>query len=161
MEVNKILSKAKTERKKHKKLFERLNKQSKSTVDSYIHSAHQQVFSCIDCLKCANCCITTGPLFNNKDIVRIARYLKVKPGDFIQKYLKMDEDEDYVLQKVPCVFLDSSSNKCEIYDVRPKACAEYPHTDMKGQMKIKKLTLKNTEVCPAVPMILDAVEKKL
>ncbi len=37
-----------------------------------------------------------------------------------------------VLKSSACVFL-SNENKCEIYDFRPKACKEYPHTDRKKQ----------------------------
>ena len=31
-------------------------------------STHDEVFEEIDCLSCANCCKTTGPLFTEKDI---------------------------------------------------------------------------------------------
>ena len=50
---------------------------------------------------------------------------KIKPSDFTDKYLKIDEDFDYILKKVPCEFL-LKDNSCSIYDFRPKACREYP-----------------------------------
>ena len=97
-------------------------------LDKHIHTLHQETFACIDCLECANCCTTTGPLFTDKDIARIAKHLGIKPSVFTQKYLRIDEDKDYVLQSVPCTFLNDD-NRCDIYEVRPKACREYPHTD--------------------------------
>ena len=66
---------------------------------------HENEFETTDCLKCANCCKTTGPLFTNADVERIAKYFRQKPQKFIAEYLKIDEDNDYVLQQVPCAFL--------------------------------------------------------
>jgi Fe-S-cluster containining protein len=55
------------------------------------------------CLKCASVCKTTGPLFTLADIERVSKYLKQKPQQFIAQYLHGDEDQDYVLQSVPCL----------------------------------------------------------
>ena len=49
-----------------------LRKLRKGDVDRKIHQLHHQAFEKIDCLKCANCCKTTGPLFTQKDISSIA-----------------------------------------------------------------------------------------
>lgn len=114
---------------------------------------HDETFEEVDCLNCANCCKTTGPLFTNKDIERIAKHFKMKPTQFIETYLRVDEDNDYVLQQLPCPFL-ADDNYCLIYDVRPKACAEFPHTDRKKFYQINNLTLKNTEICPAAYKIV-------
>ena len=103
-------------------------RQSKTDIDSDFHDEHKAVFKELDCLECANCCKTTSPIFLQEDIGRISSYLKIKVGHFISKYLEMDEDGDFVLQKAPCVFL-AEDNKCKVYDVRPKACSEYPHTN--------------------------------
>jgi Fe-S-cluster containining protein len=54
----------------------------------------------------------------------VSKYLKQKPQQFIEQYLRIDEDQDYVLQSVPCNFLDNE-NACMIYEVRPKACREF------------------------------------
>ena len=75
-----------------------------------MHQLHEEVFACTDCLKCANCCSTTGPLFTDKDIGRIAKHLRIKPSEFTEKYLRIDEDKDYVLQQVPCAFLEEDNN---------------------------------------------------
>lgn len=146
--------------KNNKKLLQNLKKKNHREVDKLFHEAHDEVFAKTDCLDCAICCKTTGPLFTDKDIVRIAKHLRLTPQQFIEKYLRIDEDKDYVLQKVPCVFLDDQ-NYCTIYEERPKACREYPHTDRVNVQQIFNLTAKNAEICPAVDNILRKIEERI
>ena len=114
-----------------------------------------------DCLDCGNCCKTTSPIFTDKDIERIAKYLKMKVRDFVAQYLERDSDDFMVLKTAPCSFLDESDNSCFIYDVRPKACAEYPHTNRRKFIQIADLTIKNTEICPATYRIVEELKKRL
>ena len=123
-------------------------------MDQRIHALHSDVFSKIDCLQCANCCKTTGPLFTLADITRISKKLGLSASKFQDQYLQMDEDGDMVLQQTPCAFL-APNNECSIYEFRPKACRSYPHTDMENQSKIFDLTMRNAEICPAVFDILE------
>lgn len=48
-------------------------------------------------------------------------------------YLRVDEDNDKVFKSMPCPFL-GEDNLCSIYDIRPKACREFPHTDRKKNL---------------------------
>jgi len=146
--------------KENQQFFKRLKKVRPKMLDKLIHPLHDEVFACTDCLKCANCCTTTGPLFTDKDISRIAKHLKIKPSEFTEKYLQIDEDRDYVLKSVPCSFL-GENNDCSIYEVKPKACREFPHTDRKKQHQLLNLTEKNIEVCPAVYDIVEKLKKEL
>ena len=143
--------------KENKKFFQKLKCIKPKVLDQKMHQLHAEVFSRTDCLECANCCSTTGPLFTDKDISRIAKHLRIKPSEFTQKYLRIDEDKDYVLQQVPCAFL-GKNNRCSIYDVRPKACREFPHTDRIKQHQILNLTQKNVVVCPAVYEIVEKLK---
>lgn len=147
-------------RKDNTRFFKYLKKLKPKVLDKLIHSSHKEVFECIDCLECANCCSTTSPLFTDKDVFRIAKYLKIRPSEFTDLYLRIDEDGDYVLKSVPCTFLDNN-NYCTIYDVRPKACREYPHTNRIKQHQLLKLTEKNIEVCPAVFSIIEKLKLNL
>ncbi len=151
-------SSAKETASQNKRLLLQLKKKKEGALDRQINELDKKAFQTIDCLTCANCCKTTGPLFTDKDIVRIAKHLRLKPGKFVENYLRIDEDNDYVLQQLPCPFLDHE-NYCTIYNVRPKACAEYPHTQMRGQKKMLPLMLKNAEICPAVENILTELKK--
>lgn len=144
----------------NKKYFDKLKKKTPKDIDYQMQGIHDDVFAKIDCLKCANCCKTTGPLFTQQDIERIAKHLRVKPQKFIDDYLRIDEDNDYVLQSVPCTFLDNESY-CMIYDVRPKACREFPHTDRKKFQQISAITLKNTAICPAAFAVVEEMKKKM
>ena len=160
MDLENLKLNSKLKRKENTKFFRRLKTINSKKLDQSIHKLHDKVFSCTDCLECANCCKTTGPLFTDKDITRISKYLKIKPSDFTHKYLKIDEDRDYVLKKVPCEFL-LNDNSCSIYDVRPKACREYPHTNRIKQHQLLEITQKNVEICPAVYDIVEDLKKEL
>jgi Fe-S-cluster containining protein len=144
--------------KENRKFLALLKKKDARKVDDLFHSTHEEVFEEMDCLACANCCKTTSPIFYQNDIERVARSLRMKPGDFIEKYLRIDEDRDYVLKSSPCPFLDGD-NYCRVYDDRPKACREYPHTDRKKMVQITELTLRNTMVCPAVLEMVERLKK--
>ena len=160
MDLDKHKELSKQKRKKNKSFFRSLKKVKPKNLDNIIHNLHDEVFNYTDCLMCANCCKTTGPLFTNKDIQRISKYLKLKPSIFTEKYLRVDEDNDYVLQNLPCIFLNKD-NFCSIYEVRPKACKEFPHTDRKKQSQLLSVTEKNISVCPAVYDIVEKMKDKL
>ena len=144
--------------KEHKKFLVNLKKKPPKNLDYLVQEIHDEVFNEVDCLKCANCCKTTGPLYTEKDIERISKFLRMKPADFEEKFLRTDEDNDKVLQNLPCFFLNED-NTCSIYDVRPKACREYPHTDRKKIYQINHLMIKNTVICPAAYIFLEKLRK--
>lgn len=160
-EVLKNLPKqAKDKHKENKKFFSKLKKKPPKHLDVLMQELHDDEFERTDCLTCANCCKTTGPLFTDKDVKRISKFFKMKPQAFVETYLRVDEEQDYVLQQVPCTFL-GDDNKCSIYDVRPKACAEFPHTDRRKFQQIGDLTLKNVAICPAAFNIVEKMKKRL
>jgi len=159
-EYKKLLNWSDGNGKKIGEAFTRLGRAKKP--DQVIHAAHEEAFSEIDCLKCANCCRTTGPLLQVQDITRISKRLKLSENAFIAQYLRVDEDGDYVFKRMPCPFL-GTDNYCDIYPDRPRACREFPHTDQPGQLKIAHLTRKNARVCPAVSriaQIISAIDSK-
>lgn len=158
--LNDLTKLAKDNHIENKKYFDKLKKKTPKNLDYIMQDLHNAEFKKTNCLDCANCCKTTGPLFTSADIERISKSLRQKPQQFITQYLRMDEDQDYVLQSVPCAFLDQE-NACMIYEVRPKACREFPHTDRKKFQQITDLTLKNIPICPATYNIIEEMKKKL
>ena len=138
-------------------MLNQLKKSRPRDLDDRFHELHEEVFQEIDCLECANCCKTTSPIFIPADIDRIAKGLRMKSVDFIEQYLRVDEEGDYVLKTAPCPFLEDD-NKCFVYEDRPRACREYPHTNRKRMYQIMDLTLKNTLVCPAVGRIVQKLK---
>ena len=159
-QIHSLAKLAKDKHIENKKYFDKLKKKTPKNLDYVMQDLHETEFQRTDCMHCANCCKTTGPLFTTADIERIAKHFKQKPQQFIDQYLRIDEDQDYVLQSVPCTFLDAE-NACMIYDVRPKACCEFPHTDRKKFHQITDLTLKNVAICPAAYNIVEEMKKKL
>ncbi|MBN8577488.1 MAG: YkgJ family cysteine cluster protein [Cytophagales bacterium] len=158
MDLERFRERSKNKLAENKKFLQSLKKKDARLVDDAFHAAHEEVFEEIDCLQCANCCKTTSPIFYQTDIERLAKSMRMRPGDFIETYLRVDEDNDYVLKAAPCPFLDSD-NYCKVYDSRPKACREYPHTDRKKMVQITELTFKNTVVCPAVLEMVERLKK--
>lgn len=148
------LDKAISLKKQNKQLLDKYRREKPKDLDQKFHQAHEEVFEEIDCLDCANCCKTTSPIFLMSDIERMAKSLKLATGIFIEKYLYLDADNDYVLKSSPCPFL-LDDNTCLVYEDRPKACKEYPHTNRKKMHQITRLTGKNSLICPAVTRILE------
>ncbi len=149
---------AKQKKKENQKFLKNLGR--KKNVDDLFHTQHDAIFERLDCLTCANCCKTTSPIFRDVDIDRISKHLQMRPSAFTEKYLHLDEDNDWVLNVAPCPFLDDK-NYCTIYEVRPKACREYPHTDRKNMVQILNLTYHNTLVCPAVAQMVENIKKEI
>ena len=151
---------AQIKQKDHRKFLDGLKKKPPKNLDYLVVEKHDETFREIDCLGCANCCKTTGPLYVEKDIERISKHLRMKPADFETKFLRIDEDQDKVLQNLPCFFLNDD-NTCSIYEIRPKACREYPHTDRKKIYQINNLTIQNTLICPATYVFVEKLKKVL
>ncbi|ADV47908.1 YkgJ family cysteine cluster protein [Cellulophaga sp. E16_2] len=151
---------AKDKQNENKKFFTKLKKKAPKNLDYLMQELHEKEFERTDCLECANCCKTTGPLFTNADVERISKHFRQKPQQFIDQYLRIDDENDYVLQQVPCTFL-GVDNYCSIYDVRPKACREFPHTDRKKFQQISNLTIKNVAICPAAYNIVEEMKKRI
>ena len=142
---------SKDHEKQYKQLLQRADK---NKVLKQLPDFHEEAFSKINCLHCANCCKGYSPRFKTPDIKRISKYVGMKEGDFIEKYLDLDKEGDYVTKSSPCPFLDAD-NYCGIYDHRPSDCARFPYTDEDVILKRPLITLKNSTFCPAVYYVLE------
>ena len=131
-----------------------LHRADKNTVLKALPELHEEAFEKIDCLKCGNCCKGYSPRFKTPDIKRIAKYLKMKDGDLINNYLRVDEDGDYVMRASPCSFL-GEDNYCSIYDVRPSDCERFPYTDEDFLLKRQPMALKNSTFCPITYYVIE------
>lgn len=142
--------------KKYKRFLQRPDK---NKVLKALPALHEQAFKKIDCLKCANCCRNYSPRFKTPDIKRISKLLKMKEGDFIETYLKLDTEGDYVAKKAPCPFL-GEDNFCSIYEDRPSDCVRFPYTDEDIIIKRPQLTLKNVTFCPIVYYVMEGLTER-
>lgn len=144
----------------HRKFLAQLKKKPPKNLDKMVQEIHREVFKEIDCTACANCCKSLGPLFTEADIERISKHFRMKLSAFEAMFLQVDEEGDKIFQSMPCPFL-GDDNLCSIYDVRPKACREFPHTDRKKIYQINHLTLKNTLFCPAAYLFVEKLKDRV
>jgi Fe-S-cluster containining protein len=140
-----------------KKYKNYLKRADKNRVLKELPELHEEAFEKIDCLKCANCCRNYSPRFKIPDIKRISRHLKIKESNFIEKYLTLDEEGDYVAKHMPCPFL-GKDNYCGIYEVRPSDCHRFPYTNEDVFFKKPAITLKNSTFCPIVYFVLERLQ---
>ena len=156
-EYKKILARGLKNKDVNKKFLALFAKKNSQKFDSIIQKIHAEVFETIDCTQCANCCQSLGPRFTTADTGRISTLLKMRENVFIREYLLTDEDGDLIFKKMPCPFLEDG-HLCSIFEKRPKACAEYPHTDQKN---IKHFLLaENTLYCPAAVLIVEKLKEQ-
>lgn len=145
----------------NQKIYKRfLQRPDKNKVLKALPHLHEEAFAKIDCLKCANCCRNYSPRFKTPDIKRISKHLKMKEGDFIETYLRLDEEGDYVANAKPCPFL-GQDNYCGIYDNRPSDCVRFPYTDEDVIIKRPQLTIKNSSFCPIVYYVMEGLVKEV
>jgi Fe-S-cluster containining protein len=140
------------ERQKLYKQF--LQRANKNAVLKQLPGLHEAAFEKIDCLQCANCCRNYSPRFKTPDVKRIAKHLRMKESVFIETYLKVDEEGDFVAKSTPCPFL-GADNFCTIYEERPSDCRRFPYTDEDVIIKRQALTLKNSSFCPITYYVLE------
>lgn len=134
-----------------------LKKADKNKILKKLPELHEEAFEKVNCLNCANCCRHYSPRFKTPDIKRISKHLRIKEGAFIESYLRLDEDGDYVVRSTPCPFLQPD-NKCSIYEHRPSDCQRFPYTDEDVLFKRPAITLKNVTFCPIVFYVLEKLK---
>ncbi|MBD0367524.1 MAG: YkgJ family cysteine cluster protein, partial [Flavisolibacter sp.] len=92
----------KKSREKQKSFKQFLQRAEKNKVLKQLPHLHEEAFEKVDCLQCAACCKNYSPRFKTPDIKRISRYLNMREGEFIDAYLRVDEDGDFVVKTTPC-----------------------------------------------------------
>lgn len=143
--------KTKTRQKEFKQF---LAKADKNKVLRQLPDLHEEATQAVDCLQCASCCKSFSPRFKTPDVKRIAKLLRLKESVFIETYLRVDEDGDFVVKSSPCPFL-GADNFCRIYEDRPSDCRRFPYTDEDVLLKRATLTLKNSSFCPITFFVLE------
>lgn len=147
--------------KEEQKVFKQmLQRADKNKVLRQLPALNEEAFEKIDCLQCAACCKNYSPRFKTPDVKRISKHLGMRESQFIDTYLNVDEEGDFVIKKSPCPFL-GSDNACSIYEVRPSDCARFPYTDEDVLIKRQALTLKNASFCPITFFVLQKLSERL
>ncbi len=145
-----------------KRFLSRLEKQAPKGLQAITVEADKQAWQRTDCLDCANCCKTMSPTYTREDVRRISRHLKMTEGAFREKWLYKDKTGDWMNVKQPCQFLDLQTNMCDIYAVRPRDCAGFPHhVRKKMNADYMHMYKQNIEYCPATYRMVEAVMEKV
>ena len=158
MNIAQLKIKAAAKHKENSVFLAKLKQKPPKKLDQIMEGIHEEVFEKTDCLQCRNCCRTTGPLLLPKDIEILASHLKMRPGKFMEHYLRVDEDNDTIFKSMPCPFL-GEDNSCSVYEYRPKACRIFPHTKRKKIYQINHLTIQNVAICPAAFEVVERLKK--
>lgn len=144
----------------NKKLYQQyLKKADRNKVLRRLPELSEEAFAAVDCLQCARCCKSYSPRFKTPDVKRIAKVMGMRESVFIDTYLKVDEEGDFVVKSSPCPFL-GSDNFCSIYDHRPSDCRRFPYVDEDVFLKRASLTLKNSSFCPITFFVLEKLRKE-
>jgi Fe-S-cluster containining protein len=150
----------KKSKEKQKQFKSFLARADKNKVLKALPQLHEEAFEKVDCLQCAACCKNYSPRFKTPDVKRISKHLGMKESVFIETYLRVDDDGDFVVKTSPCPFL-GADNFCSIYEDRPSDCARFPYTDEDVIIKRQQLTLKNSSFCPITYYVLDRLTQTL
>lgn len=159
--------------KRHKKKFDlqkrslryfitRFENNPPKDIQKMVMKANQEVWNEIDCLSCANCCKVMSPTYDEADIKRITTYLGMNADEFKKKWLYLDKrGKEWMNISRPCQFLDLATNKCSIYEVRPKDCAQFPHTIRRPILDYFHIHKQNIEYCPATMAFIEKLQESI
>jgi Fe-S-cluster containining protein len=130
-------------------------------LDTMVQYLYIKVSSKIDCRKCQNCCKELSPQFNDLDIERFAKGLKMTPRTFIKKYLKKDEDDPelFLVFLRPCPFLGKDG--CAYYGLRPDECRNFPHLEQENFLSRSMSIISDQKVCPISFNVYQRLKLKL
>ncbi len=149
-------------KRKMKRFLTKLENERPRGLDKITPVLEQEVWTEVDCLTCANCCKKMSPTFTKSDLVRISTHLNMTVDAFKEKWLYFDKkDKDWMNVKQPCQFLDTSTNMCSIYEVRPADCAGFPHLSKKKAVDYMHVHKQNIEYCPATFKMVEKMKAAL
>lgn len=117
-------------------------------VEEVVQRIAAEVTAQTDCTACAKCCraLTIAPDY--RDMSDLAVHVGLTTLEFKKKYTRIDSEGDSVLRQRPCPFL--KSNRCSVYESRPKLCRKYPYLDQGDFLGTINRVLRNVHVCPIV-----------
>jgi hypothetical protein len=132
--------------------------------DRILRRIAEEIEGQIDCTQCANCCKVANTQISERDVERLARYLRIQPAKFLADYTSKDDEGETILRRTEeqgCVFLDGTT--CTVYEARPETCQRFPHM-VRGSGSIASRMWQFIDracYCPIVYNSLEAFKKEL
>jgi len=144
------------------KFLQSLKRKKNIKLMPIVKKVDAEVWAETKCLDCANCCRTMTPTFSKAEVKKIANHVGMTYQVYFDKYLKIDEDNgDIVNVNQPCQHLNLKTNKCRVYEIRPKDCSGFPHfvrADFLDQVEVYS---ENLHRCPATLAFVEKLEKEV
>ena len=98
-----------------------------------------------DCSKCpAYCCSYDSIVITKRDLKRLAKHFGLEFDVAEERFTKIVEGEVVLRHKKDkiygsvCMFLDTKSRRCTVYDARPEVCHAYPEFPTCGYYEFLK-----------------------
>jgi Fe-S-cluster containining protein len=116
------------EKKRDENLHFRRFMKSRDHSDRILRRIAEGIEDRIDCTQCAQCCRVATVQVSERDVERLARYLRIPRDRFLADYTMESAEEGRILKRTEsagCVFLDG--NTCTAYEARPDICQRFPH----------------------------------
>jgi Fe-S-cluster containining protein len=132
---------------------------SHNFVERQFRHAGEEVEAGIDCQTCAECCRVTEVQIVERDVDKLARFLRISPHKFVQEYTSLDEDDAMILKREEsgaCVFL--SGNECTVYEARPGNCERFPHI-LRGAGSLQSRMWEFADRATYCPIVFNWMEK--
>lgn len=152
------------EKKREENLRFRKHMKAHDHSDRILRRIAVEVEEQIDCRQCANCCRVATAKVAERDIERLAKFLRIKPARVLADFVVPSEDEGQVLRrerKTGCVFL--SGNECTVYEARPESCQRFPNV-VRGNGSLASRMWEfadRASYCPIVYNSLEAFKEEL
>jgi Fe-S-cluster containining protein len=152
------------EKKREENLRFRKHMKAHDHSDRILRRIAEGIEEQIDCTACANCCRVATAKVSERDLERLAKYLRIKPARVVADYVEESAEEGMILRrdnKAGCVFL--SGNECTVYDARPESCQRFPHV-VRGNGSLASRMWEFVDracYCPIVYNSLEAFKEEL
>ena len=131
---------------------------SHNYVERQFRRAGEEVHAAIDCRECAECCRVTEVQLAERDIEKLARFLRISTQRFRQDYTALDDEGAVILKREEggCVFLQGS--ECTVYEHRPGNCERFPHI-LRGAGSLESRMWAFADRATYCPIVFNWLEK--
>ncbi len=102
------------------------------------------------CSGCGDCC-TGAPGYvwvNQAEIDALAAHLEISAASFEKKYVRRIGIRRSLVElaNYDCIFLDSKTRKCQVYEQRPRQCRTWPFWH--SNVRTRETWAETCEACP-------------
>jgi uncharacterized protein len=136
---------------------------SRDHSDRILRRIAEEIEAEIDCTVCANCCKVATVQLSERDVERLAQWLRIPAARFLAEYTAESPEEGLILRRTKeagCIFL--SGTACTAYEARPDTCRRFPHV-VRGTGSIASRMWQFIDracYCPIVYNALEAFKKE-